>query len=79
VQHDDWRPDVDVASPDGCVRLRASVDGQIGVRVQNLHRHSEQSLERQVGAVARVALAALQQMASAEDRSRADEPLRGSS
>ena len=47
---DDWRPDVEVASP----------DGQIDVRLGDLRRHSDESLARQVSAAARQALASLQ-------------------
>ena len=57
---DDWLPDVEVASPDGSVRLLASTDGQIDVRLGDLRRHSDESLARQVSAAARLALASLQ-------------------
>jgi len=78
VQHDnEWRPDVDVASPDGSVRLLASADGQIGVQVRDLHRHREETLARQVRAAARLALASLQQAAE-QDRGRATAPPWGS-
>ncbi|GID96984.1 hypothetical protein Adi01nite_63960 [Amorphoplanes digitatis] len=68
VQHDEWRPDVDVASPDGSVRLLASADGQIGVRLRGVHRHSDETLARQVRAAARLALASLQQASSGGGR-----------
>jgi|HigsolmetaAR202D_1030399.scaffolds.fasta_scaffold42280_2 hypothetical protein len=57
-----WEPDVDVSSPDRSVRILATVDGQIEVAVRDLHRHTDDTLARQVRAAARVALAALQRI-----------------
>ncbi|GGM66739.1 hypothetical protein GCM10011608_60070 [Micromonospora sonchi] len=51
----------DVYSPDRTVRIIASVEGQVDVRVQGLRRHTEDSLALQVRAAARLALAHLQQ------------------
>ncbi|PYC62804.1 hypothetical protein C7C45_32820 [Micromonospora arborensis] len=53
-------PDVDVYSPDRSVRIAASRRGDIAVEVDSLHRHTDDSLARQVRAAARVALASLQ-------------------
>jgi hypothetical protein len=58
--NDQWRPDVDVSSPDGSVRIIATVTGDIAVSVSNLDRQSEETLARQVRAAIRVALARLQ-------------------
>lgn len=52
--------DVDVHSPDRSVRIAASRRGDITVEVDGLHRHTDESLARQVRAAARVALASLQ-------------------
>jgi hypothetical protein len=71
VQREDWLPGVNVASPDGSVRILASTDGQIGVQVKDLHRHSEETLERQVRAAARLALTSLQQATTEDGRPRA--------
>ncbi|WP_018223467.1 hypothetical protein [Salinispora pacifica] len=64
----------DVHSPDHTIRIIASLDGQVDVRVRSLHRHTEESLARQVRAAARLALAHLQQPTqndqSGQDRSR---------
>ncbi|WP_027660087.1 hypothetical protein [Salinispora fenicalii] len=51
----------DVHSPDHTIRIIASLDGQVDVQVRSLHRHTEESLARQVRAAARLALAHLQQ------------------
>ncbi|MEV4500318.1 hypothetical protein AB0J84_32090, partial [Micromonospora arborensis] len=48
-------PDVDVYSPDRSVRIAASRRGDIVVEVDGLHRHTDDSLARQVRAAARVA------------------------
>ncbi|MBQ1028937.1 hypothetical protein KBX26_02805 [Micromonospora sp. C97] len=53
-------PDIDVYSPDRSVRIAATSRGDIAVEVDGLHRHTEDSLARQVRAAARVALASLQ-------------------
>lgn len=53
-------PDVDVYSPDRSVRIAATSRGDIAVEVDGLHRHTDESLARQVRAAARVALASLQ-------------------
>ncbi|RQX12613.1 hypothetical protein DLJ58_05360 [Micromonospora arida] len=53
-------PDVDVYSPDRSVRIAATSRGDIAVEVDGLHRHTDDSLARQVRAAARVALASLQ-------------------
>lgn len=65
-----WRPSeadspgdtsgADVYSPDRSVRIAASPNGEVAVEVQGLHRHSEDSLARQVRAAVRLALASLQ-------------------
>lgn len=64
----------DVHSPDHTIRIIASLDGQVDVRVRSLHHHTEESLARQVRAAARLALAHLQQPTqndqSGQDRSR---------
>ena len=60
MANDDWQPDADVYSPDRSVRLRADQAGQVQVELQNLHRHTDESLAAQVRAATRVALAALQ-------------------
>ena len=60
MAHDSWQPDADVSSPDGCVRLRADLGGQVQVTLLDLQWHTEQSLAGQVRAAARLALAALQ-------------------
>lgn len=52
--------DVDVYSPDRSVRIAATSRGDIAVEVDGLHRHTDDSLARQVRAAARVALASLQ-------------------
>ncbi|RNM00998.1 hypothetical protein EFE23_03710 [Micromonospora solifontis] len=54
-------PQADVHSPDRSVRIIASSHGDVEVHVQGLHRHSDDSLARQVRAAARLALASLQQ------------------
>lgn len=54
------RHDVDVYSPDRSVRVAASSRGDIAVEVDGLHRHTDESLARQVRAAARIALASLQ-------------------
>ena len=54
-------PAADVYSPDRSVRITASARGDVGVQVQGLQGHSEDSLARQVRAAARLALAYLQQ------------------
>ncbi|WP_425688905.1 hypothetical protein [Micromonospora sp. DT201] len=54
---------MDVYSPDRSVRIAASRRGDIAVEVDGLHRHTDDSLARQVRAAARVALAALQPQA----------------
>lgn len=51
----------DVHSPDRSVRIIASSQGDVEVHVQGLHRHSDDSLARQVRAAVRLALASLQQ------------------
>ncbi|ASW56930.1 hypothetical protein CIK06_26390 [Plantactinospora sp. KBS50] len=58
-------PDADVHSPDGSVRIIASLGGQIAVHVQGLHRHNDESLARQVRAAARLTLARLQRSSAA--------------
>ncbi|GAA2562044.1 hypothetical protein GCM10010435_37450 [Winogradskya consettensis] len=68
VQHDDqWQPQVNVTSPDRTVRLLADRSGQLAVEVQDLHRHTEDSLAGQIRAAARVALASLQDRGSDAD------------
>ncbi|WP_018216168.1 hypothetical protein [Salinispora vitiensis] len=64
-------PGTDVHSPDHTIRIIASPDGQVDVRVRSLHRHTEESLARQVRAAARLALAHLQQPAQ-DDQSGQD-------
>ncbi|WP_244200694.1 hypothetical protein [Micromonospora arborensis] len=54
---------MDVYSPDRSVRIAASSRGDIAVEVDGLHRHTDESLARQVRAAARVALASLQRPA----------------
>ncbi|WP_030487940.1 hypothetical protein [Micromonospora chokoriensis] len=51
---------MDVYSPDRSVRIAATRRGDIAVEVDGLHRHTDESLARQVRAAARVALASLQ-------------------
>jgi hypothetical protein len=60
LPNDQWRPDVEVSSPDGSVRITATVTGDVAVDVDKLDRHSEETLARQVRAAVRVALARLQ-------------------
>ncbi|MFD6608634.1 hypothetical protein ACFWD1_07065 [Micromonospora chalcea] len=62
-------PEVDVYSPDRSVRIAASRRGDIAVEVDGLHRHTDESLARQVRAAARMALASLQQPARDEEPS----------
>lgn len=64
VTHDNgaWLVDVDVFSPDASIRIRASRRGDLAVQVDGLDRHTEQTLAAQVGAAARMALAALRQI-----------------
>ncbi|GAB1644385.1 hypothetical protein [Krasilnikovia sp. MM14-A1259] len=66
------RPDAVVSSPDKSVQIMASTDGRVEVGVQALNRHTEQSLARQVRAAARVALATLQKLASADGAGQKD-------
>ncbi|MFD0580914.1 hypothetical protein [Dactylosporangium darangshiense] len=69
MAYENWQPDADVYSPDRSVRLRADQAGQVQVDLQDLHRHTDESLAGQVRAAARVALAALQAEAGAAERS----------
>ncbi|MEJ3745773.1 hypothetical protein WEI85_21085 [Actinomycetes bacterium KLBMP 9797] len=54
---------VDVWSPDGTVRIHASLQGDLAVAVRALHQHSDATLAGQIRATARLALAALQRVA----------------
>jgi hypothetical protein len=79
--NDQWRPDVEVSSPDGSVRIKVTVSGNLAVDIGNLDRHSEVTLARQVRAVVRIALARLQDLERgdvAQPRTPAPRPRSGS-
>lgn len=66
------KPDAAVCSPDGSVQIVASLGGMITIHVQGLHRHSDESLARQVRAAARLALASLRRSAEMAEPPAAD-------